>query len=407
MTTNQNSTYILENKADNLEQYNFENVGKVALESLNFKSEINLKYNPPQQSTGSGSQGENTTWEWSGDFKEESGSSDTTENDATSTTSSEDSFTPIFSTVKTEVIFSGIEIKSSEVNVTNIDKFETIDESGKSVNILLKTYMKPDEDDPNDSRSEGLNFLSEYVDKFKLPDNFTFDKYDTEDGYYKSGHSLITAGGNFHQIQDQGNSHEVDVVVNITFYDKNPSENEDFEEMTISRTFKITVRRNYSSIRNLFITKYLDEQILRGDVEYFTFNGIKFYDGISYLRHLGELDENGVPKNLKVTKVIGVNLKSINGSLLNITKEVKDNNGKVVRVVEKGTYFESDNFSSDTYSSGYLQNLNQENENITLYLKNVLGNINTNDIIKSDGLTFLVTNVFSATVNEPYFNLVF
>ncbi|MBA94850.1 MAG: hypothetical protein CMP21_03725 [Rickettsiales bacterium] len=402
MTTNQNSEnttwewsgdfeeegqeiYILENEADNLDQYNFENVGKVALESLNFKSEINLKYNPPQQSTGSGSQGGTG---------------------GTSTTSSETSFTPIFSTVKTEVIFSGIEIKSSEVNVTNIDKFETIDVVGKSVNILLKTYIKPNEDDPNDSRSEGLNFLSEYVDKFKLPDNFTFDKYDTEDGYYKSGHSLITAGGNFHQIQDQGNSHEVDVVVNITFYDKDPSTNEDFEEMTISRTFKITVRRNYSSIRNLFITKYLDEQILRGDVEYFTFNGIKFYDGISYLRHLGEF-ENGVPKNLKVTKIIGVNLKSINGSLLNITKEVEDNDGKVVRVVEKGTYFESDDFSSDTYSSGYLQNLNQENENITLYLKNVLGNINTNDIIKSDGLTFLVTNVFSATVNEPYFNLAF
>jgi len=402
MTTNQNSVnttwewsgdfeeegqeiYILENEADNLDQYNFENVGKVALESLNFKSEINLKYNPPQQSTGSGSQG---------------GTS------GTSTTSSEDSFTPIFSTVKTEVIFSGIEIKSSEVNVTNIDKFETIDEGGKSVNILLKTYTKLDDDDP---RSEGLNFLSEYVDKFKLPDNFTFDKYDTEDGYYKSGHSLITAGGNFHQIQDQGNSHEVDVVVNITFYDKDPSTpgNEDFEEMTISRTFKITVRRNYSSIRNLFITKYLDEQILRGDVEYFTFNGVKFYDGISYLRHLGEF-ENGVPKNLKVTKIIGVNLKSINGSLLNITKEVKNNNNVVVgRVVEKGTYFESDDFSSDTYSSGYLQNLNQENENITLYLKNVLGNINTNDIIKSDGLTFLVTNVFPATVNEPYFNLAF
>tara|TARA_Y100000287_G_scaffold180489_1_gene175437 strand:- start:252 stop:1451 length:1200 start_codon:yes stop_codon:yes gene_type:complete len=399
MTTNQNSVnttwewsgdfeeegqeiYILQNEADNLDQYNFENVGKVALESLNFKSEINLKYNPPQQSTGSGSQGGTG---------------------GTSTTSSEDSFTPIFSTVKTEVIFSGIEIKSSEVNVTNIDKFETIDVDGKSVNILLKTYTKLDDDDP---RSEGLNFLSEYVDKFKLPDNFTFDKYDTEDGYYKSGHSLITAGGNFHQIQDQGNSHEVDVVVNITFYDKDPSTNEDFEEMTISRTFKITVRRNYSSIRNLFITKYLDEQILRGDVEYFTFNGIKFYDGISYLNHLGEY-ENGVPKNLKVTKIIGVNLKSINGSLLNITKEVEDNDGKVVRVVEKGTYFESDDFSSDTYSSGYLQNLNQENENITLYLKNVLGNINTNDIIKSDGLTFLVTNVFSATVNEPYFNLAF
>ena len=405
MTTNQNSEnttwewsgdfeeegqeiYILENEADNLDQYNFENVGKVALESLNFKSEINLKYNPPQQSTGSGSQGGTG---------------------GTSTTSSETSFTPIFSTVKTEVIFSGIEIKSSEVNVTNIDKFETIDVVGKSVNILLKTYIKPNEDDPNDSRSEGLNFLSEYVDKFKLPDNFTFDKYDTEDGYYKSGHSLITAGGNFHQIQDQGNSHEVDVVVNITFYDKDPSTpgNEDFEEMVVSRTFKLTVRRNYSSIRNLFITRYLDEQILRGDVEYFTFNGIKFYDGISYLHHLGKF-ENGVPKNLKVTKVIGVNLKSINGSLLNITKEVKNNNNVVVgRVVEKGTYFESDDFSSDTYSSGYLQNLNQENENITLYLKNVLGNINTNDIIKSDGLTFLVTNVFSATVNEPYFNLAF
>ena len=379
--------YILKNKADNLTKYNFENAEEVALESLNFKSEINLKYNSPQQSTSSGSGSQS-------------------ENDESSNNSVEDSFTPDFSTVKTEVVFSGIELKSSEVNVTNIDKFETIDKTGKTVNILLETYTKLNDDDP---RIEGLNFLSEYVDKFKLPDNFTFDKYDTEDGYYKSGHSLITAGGNFHQIQDQGSSHEIDVVVNITFYDKDPSTpgNEDFEEMVVSRTFKLTVRRNYSSIRNLFITRYLDEQILRGDVEYFTFNGVKFYDGISYLRHLGEF-ENGVPKNLKVTKIIGVNLKSINGSLLNITKEVEGNDGKVVgRVVEKGTYFESDDFSSDTYSSGYLQNLNQENENITLYLKNVLGDINTNDIIKSDGLTFLVTNVFPATVNEPYFNLVF
>ena len=377
--------YILKNKADNLTKYNFENAEEVALESLNFKSEINLKYNSPQQSTSSGSGSQS-------------------ENDESSNNSVEDSFTPDFSTVKTEVVFSGIELKSSEVNVTNIDKFETIDKTGETVNILLETYTKLNDDDP---RIEGLNFLSEYVDKFKLPDNFTFDKYDTEDGYYKSGHSLITAGGNFHQIQDQGSSHEIDVAVNITFYDKDPSTNEDFEEMVVSRTFKLTVRRNYSSIRNLFITRYLDEQILRGDVEYFTFNGIKFYDGISYLRHLGEF-ENGVPKNLKVTKIIGVNLKSINGSLLNITKEVEGNDGKVVgRVVEKGTYFESDDFSSDTYSSGYLQNLNQENENITLYLKNVLGDINTNDIIKSDGLTFLVTNVFPATVNEPYFNLVF
>ena len=377
--------YILKNKADNLTKYNFENAEEVALESLNFKSEINLKYNSPQQSTSSGSGSES-------------------ENDESSNNSTEDSFKPDFSTVKTEVIFSGIELKSSEVNVTNIDKFETIDGVGETVNILLETYTKSNDDDP---RIEGLNFLSEYVDKFKLPDNFTFDKYDTEDGYYKSGHSLITAGGNFHQIQDQGSSHEIDVAVNITFYDKDPSTNEDFEEMVVSRTFKLTVRRNYSSIRNLFITKYLDEQILRGDVEYFTFNGIKFYDGISYLQHLGKF-ENGVPKNLKVTKVIGVNLKSINGSLLNITKEVRNNENEVVgRVVEKGTYFESDDFSSDTYSSGYLQNLNQENENITLYLKNVLGDINTNDIVKSEGLMFLVTNVFSATVNEPYFNLVF
>lgn len=352
-------TFELENEADNIQEYNFENGEKSAVELLNFKTEITAKYTKSETGT--------------------------------------DVFKPLFSTLKTQVLFSGIEIKSSEVNITNIDKFETVDEEGESVSIELKTYIKTDDEDP---RIQGLNFLSEYVDKFKLPDNFTFDKYDTEDGYYRSGYPLIIAGGNYYQIINQGSSHEIDVVVNITVYDKDPDDENttEFESRTTSKTFKMMVMRNFSSIRNLFMAKYLDEQILRGDVDHYTYNGIKFQDGSSYLQYLAGKDENGVP-NLPVTQIMGISLKSVNGSLGSIVNEDSE--------IEIGTYFESESFNGETYSSGELQNKNQENENITLYLKNFSGNINIDDVINSNGLDFLVINVFQASSPEPRFIIAF
>ena len=353
------NTFELKNEADNIQEYNFENGEKSAVELLNFKTEIKAKYTKSETET--------------------------------------DVFKPLFSTLKTEVFFSGIEIKSSEVNITNIDKFETVDEEGESVSIELKTYIKSDDEDP---RIQGLNFLSEYVDKFKLPDNFTFDKYDTEDGYYRSGYPLIIAGGNYYQIINQGSSHEIDVVVNITVYDKDPDDENttEFESRTTSKTFKMMVMRNFSSIRNLFMAKYLDEQILRGDVDHYTYNGIKFQDGSSYLQYLAGKDENGVP-NLPVTQIMGISLKSVNGSLGSIVNEDSE--------IEIGTYFESESFNGETYSSGELQNKNQENENITLYLKNFSGNINIDDVINSNGSDFLVINVFQASSPEPRFSIAF
>lgn len=341
-------TFKILNVADNTE-YNFENPEKASVEILNFETEISVKYNEIEEEVD------------------------------------ETPFVPDFSTVIVEVFFSGVEIKSSEINITNIDKFQTVDSQNNTVNIKLKTYIKTNDEDP---RIQGLNFLSEYVDKFKLPDNFSFDKYDTEDGYYRSGNSLLVAGGNYYQIINQGFSHDVKVIINVTVYNENET-----DERSISKTFKTKVMRNFSSIRNLFMVKYLDEQILRGDVDHYTYNGIEFQDGTSYLQYLAGKDENGVP-NLPVTQIIGLTLESINGSLSSIVNEGGE--------IEVGTYFESDSFNGDTFSSGKLQN-----NRITLYLKNISGNINIDNVLSSEGLNFLVVNVFSASSTEPRFNIVF
>ena len=154
--------------------------------------------------------------------------------------------------------------------------------SGNSLNINL---------------SGNLGLLKDYAPPFFLPSNFTFDQYDSPDGFYSHGYNLIKAGGNYSYILNQPSFYVINLNLTVNLYSENHGENvetqsaesNEEEEDTVkstSKKFTITVGRNYSAMRNQFISGYLEEQISRGDVEYYTYKGAKYYDSQDYLRVL-------------------------------------------------------------------------------------------------------------------------
>lgn len=143
-----------------------------------------------------------------------------------------------------------------------------------------------------------LGFLKDYAPDFFLPENFTYDKYDSPDGFYAQGYSLDEAGGNYSYIVNQPKMYEVefDVTVSVSGVLKpasggtsttggtpNTTQVEELETKTTTEKFKIVIHRTYSAVRNQFMAGYLDEQVVRGDVEYFTYKGDKYYNSEDYL----------------------------------------------------------------------------------------------------------------------------
>lgn len=132
-----------------------------------------------------------------------------------------------------------------------------------------------------------LGFLKDYAPPFFLPENFTYDKYDSPDGFYAEGYSLVEAGGNYSYIINQPMTYEIEFSVTVTISEE-VVEGQETETKTSTQNFKIVINRNYSAMRNQFMAGYLDEQVVRGDVEYFTYKGDKYYNSEDYLNTLIE-----------------------------------------------------------------------------------------------------------------------
>ncbi len=139
----------------------------------------------------------------------------------------------------------------------------------------------------NISLDGNIGFLKDYAPPFFLPVNFTYDKYDSPDGFYTEGYSLVEAGGNYSYIINQPMTYEIEFSVTVTISEE-VVEGQETETKTSTQNFKIVINRNYSAMRNQFMAGYLDEQVVRGDVEYFTYKGDKYYNSEDYLNTLIE-----------------------------------------------------------------------------------------------------------------------
>ncbi len=327
------------------------------------------------------------TWEWSGGFEEGEEELINGADNSIYDYNGDKSFEIMDFQSNITVSYSTGDSTTTNTFSPDYETYELVVDSNLPPNLILTSSISGS--NLQIDISGNLGFLKDYAPPFFLPSNFTFDQYDSPHGFYEQGYDLIKAGGNYSYIVNQPSSYTINLNLTVNLYETDMNE-ENVKSTT--KKFTITVGRNYSAMRNQFINGYLEEQISRGDVEYYTYQNEKFYDGESYLKHLS--------KNLQKTSIIGVSLQSVNGSLSSI---VNSND-----VVDVGTYFYSDNFNADVYSSGVLQNKDLINESIILNLKNNIGDINIGDTINTDdGLIFLVTNVFSVSTSEPSFSLYF
>ena len=184
----------------------------------------------------------------------------------------------------------GTTSSSSSFN-PDYESYELIVDSNLPPNLSLTTSISGNS--LNIQIDGNLGLLKDYAPPFFLPSNFTFDQYDSPDGFYAHGYDLIKAGGNYSYIVNQPSSYTINLNLSVNLYSQNHRETQSTESdeevdtvKSTSKNFTITVGRNYSAMRNQFIAGYLEEQIQRGDVEYFTYKGDKYYNSEDYLRVL-------------------------------------------------------------------------------------------------------------------------
>ncbi|MBP05790.1 MAG: hypothetical protein CL728_03470 [Chloroflexi bacterium] len=219
------STYELENIADNSE---YDYTGNEAFEIMDFESEIRVVY--IQDDTPSGG-------------------------------SSFQTFSPDFLTYS--FVLDGI-VPPNLVFISEIDE-----QTG-----VFKIKIGGD-----------VGFLKDYAPEFLLPENFTYDKYDSPDGFYQQGSKLIEAGGNYQIIVDQPRVYEIEFSITVSLSDGDPDDETTTTKET-TKTFKIIINRNFSAMRNQFMAGYLDEQIARGENDFFTYKGTKYFNSNDYINAL-------------------------------------------------------------------------------------------------------------------------
>ena len=218
-------TYELENIADNTE---YDYTGNEAFEIMDFESEIQVVYDQGDAPSGGGL---GLT------------------------------FSPDFSTYS--FVLDGI-VPPNLVFTSEIDELTGI----------LKIKIGGD-----------IGFLKDYAPEFLLPENFTYDKYDSPDGFFQQGSKLIEAGGNYQIIVDQPRVYEIEFSITVSLSDGDPDEETTTTKET-TETFKIIINRNFSAMRNQFMAGYLDEQIARGESEFFTYKGTKYFNSNDYINAL-------------------------------------------------------------------------------------------------------------------------
>ncbi len=225
------------------------------------------------------------TWEWSGNFEE---GEDELINGADNSIYgySGDKYFELMDIQSNIIVTYSTGESQSTTTTTNTfnpdyETYELIVDSNLPPNLTLTSTIV--ESNLQISINGNLGFLKDYAPPFFLPSNFTFDQYDSPDGFYQQGYNLIKAGGNYSYIVNQPSSYTINLNLTVNLYETDMDE-ENMKSTT--KDFTITVGRNYSAMRNQFMSGYLEEQISRGDVEYFTYKGDKYYNSEDYLRAL-------------------------------------------------------------------------------------------------------------------------
>lgn len=129
--------------------------------------------------------------------------------------------------------------------------------------------------------------MRDYIEEYKLPDNFSYDKFNTADTFYQYGLLAELSGGNYTHLLNQVNDFVINFNVTVKIYslsfDDKPI---DVREET--KNFKLTITRNYSSTRNQFLKEYLEERRRVDGEAYFHHKGVNYDNFEDYMKVIVE-----------------------------------------------------------------------------------------------------------------------
>ena len=123
---------------------------------------------------------------------------------------------------------------------------------------------------------------------FELPDNFSYDKFDTPDTFYQYGSLPELAGGNYTFLINQVTNYVIDFNIKVKIYSLSFDDNKPVDVREDNKNFKLTIMRNYSSTRNQFLKEYLEERRGVDGEAYFHHKGIDYDNFEDYMKILVE-----------------------------------------------------------------------------------------------------------------------
>lgn len=129
--------------------------------------------------------------------------------------------------------------------------------------------------------------MRDYIEEYKLPDNFSYDKFETSDTFYQYGLLAELSGGNYTYLLNQIN----DFVINFNITAKIYSLSFDDKPIDVreeTKNFKLTITRNYSSTRNQFMKEYLEERRRVDGEAYFHHKGVNYDNFEDYMKVIVE-----------------------------------------------------------------------------------------------------------------------
>lgn len=127
--------------------------------------------------------------------------------------------------------------------------------------------------------------VSDYAAEFKLSDNFSYDKFNTSDGFYRQGADVTLSGGNYEILLEKMENFNISFNVHTKIYSKS-IDNKPIEVKEDTQNFRLDIERNYSSTRNQFLKQYFEEREKIDGEAYYHFQGVKYYDFEEYMKVL-------------------------------------------------------------------------------------------------------------------------
>ncbi len=129
--------------------------------------------------------------------------------------------------------------------------------------------------------------MRDYIEEYKLPDNFSYDKFNTADTFYQYGLLAELSGGNYTHLLNQINNFDINFDITVKIYSKTlDGQNIDYREDV--KNFNLQIIRNYSSTRNQFLKEYLEERRRVDGEAYFHHKGVDYDNFEDYMKTLVE-----------------------------------------------------------------------------------------------------------------------